>query len=369
MTSFRSAALLYGAQLQYLDHLAPLCAVMEIPLIVTEEKFAELTRIFYPSVEVLLFDYHSVAHEVASNYDIIFHSLPRDLFDEVFFFAQKLLQKRVHTIWCPHGNSDKGNASFFMEALRKEEIVLVYGKQMIEFLKRKGVFDHLKAHVIVGNYRHQYYLAHQSFYDNLAEREFQRHLNPKNRTLLYAPTWKDYEDSSSFDQALLPLLETLPSHYNLIVKLHPNLLFQEEFAIDRIMDKYAGRGNLIFASEFAPVYPLLNICDAYIGDMSSIGYDFLLFNKPMFFLNSTERNKEEDVGLYLYRCGIEIKSEQFPKIFDLIDHYYQFELRDFSQIRKDVYDYAFAPAKPFVQIRKEIEHSYSQFPDPELNFF
>lgn len=368
MTSYRCAALLYGAQLQYLDHLAPLCALMGMPLIVTEEKFAELTRNYYPSVQVLLYDYHSIAHEVASGYDIIFHSLPRDLFDEVFFFAQKLLQKKVHTIWCPHGNSDKGNASFFMEALRKEEVVLVYGKQMIEFLKRKGVFDHLKAHVLVGNYRHQYYLKHKPFYDNVAEREITRHLNPENRTLLYAPTWKDYEDSSSFDQALIPMIENLPPGNNLIVKLHPNLLFQEEFAIDRIVDKYSGKDNLLFLNAFPPVFPVLERCDAYIGDMSSIGYDFLLFNRPMFFLNAKSRSTE-DAGLYLYRCGVEIKPEKFTQIYQEIEHYYQFELRDFTQMRKDVYDYAFAPPRPFEQIKSAIEHSYSQFPDPELNFY
>ena len=36
----------------HLDHLAPLCALLEIPLIVTQEMHFELTRRFYPMVEV-----------------------------------------------------------------------------------------------------------------------------------------------------------------------------------------------------------------------------------------------------------------------------------------------------------------------------
>ena len=94
---------------------------------------------------------------------------------------------------------------------------------MFDFLKRKNVFDSLKAHVITGNYRHLFYLQHRAFFDAIAEREIKRHLR-EGKTILYAPTWRDYEKSSSFFDAIHLMIETLPDHYNLIVKLHPNLL-------------------------------------------------------------------------------------------------------------------------------------------------
>jgi hypothetical protein len=47
----------------------------------------------------------------------------------------------------------------------------------------------------------------------------------------------------------------------------------------------------------------------------------------------------------------------------------QFELRDYSKIRKEVYDYAFGPEKPLETLRKEITAVYASFPDSDLNFY
>ena len=183
---------------------------------------------------------------------MIFYSIPRDLFDEVFFFAQKLLQREVHTIWCPHGNSDKGHSISFMEALRKKEIALVYGKQMIDVLRVKGVLNQLKSFVITGNFRHALYLQHKNFYDQLAQQEIVRRLSPAKKTILYAPTWQDYERSTSFFDAMPLMAETLPSDTNLIVKLHPNLLHDDaaETLIERIP-----RMSIFFSSKTFPHFP------------------------------------------------------------------------------------------------------------------
>ncbi len=369
MHGFRSVGLIYGPDLHHLDHLAPLCTFMKIPLIVTEQKIVDLAQRYYPQLEVIFCDYLTVAQFLVSNFEIVFYSMPRDLFDEVFFFAQKLSQKRVHTIWCPHGNSDKGHSIYYLEALKKEEAALVYGKQLIEFLRHKHVFDQLKGHVITGNFRYQFYLERQAFYDELAEREIVRKLPPAERTLLYAPTWQDYERSSSFFDAAGPLIETLPEKHNLIIKLHPNLYLQEEFKVDALIEQCQDQDNILFVTDFPAIYPLLALADVYIGDMSSIGYDFLVFDRPMFFLNQNVRNPQDDLGLYLFRCGIEIKPEQYREIHQIIDDYFQYELRNFSEIRKEVYMQAFAHDKPLKELKHEIEHLYHVFPEPGLNFF
>ena len=335
MTPFRAAGLIYGPELHHLDHLAPLCCLLGIPLLTTEESIAALAKRYYPGIEVLALDYMAAPEYLVTHFDLVFYSMPRDVFDEVFFIAQKMAQKRVHTIWCPHGNSDKGNAIFFMEALKKEEAALVYGKQMIEFLKRKGVFDQLKGHAIVGHYRRQFYNAHKPFYDALAEQEIFRRLPAAKRTLFYAPTWQDYEKSSSFFNAMPPLAETLPAEHNLIVKLHPNLLLQDEFNVETLIEHYGSAPNIHFIREFPPVYACLSKVNAYIGDMSSIGYDFLTFNRPMFFLNQQGRDAKMDAGLYLFRCGVEVPKEDYGDIHGIIDRYFQYEVRDFSEIRKD----------------------------------
>jgi len=369
-SGFHCAGLIYGPDLHHLDHLAPICSLMNIPLIITEEKIATLTQLYYPKVEVLLLDYMSAPQYLVTHFDIIFYSMPRDLFDEIFFLTQKLAQKRVHTIWCPHGNSDKGNQILYMEALKKEEAALIYGKQMIDFLKRKFVFEPLKKHIIIGNFRYQFYLNHRSFYTSIVEKEIVRKLPKAKKTVLYAPTWQDYEHSSSFFDATVPLIEKLPEEDNLIIKLHPNLLLQEEFHIDELIEKYQDRQNLLFLIHFPPIYPLLNLVDVYIGDMSSIGYDFLTFNRPMFFLNQNDRDTKNDLGLYLYRCGIEIKQDQYSNIHKIIDHYFHYELRDFSEMRREVYAYAFGHPKSLEEIKKEIFTLYEEaFKDDDLHFF
>ncbi len=130
-------------------------------------------------------------------------------------------------------------------------------------------------------------------------------------------------------------MEPLPSHCNLLVKWHPNTYRQHEVKLEQIIGKYADRKNIVFLSDFPPIYPLLEVCDGYIGDMSSIGYDFLKFQRPMFFFNTQNRSEKTDPSLYLYRCGREILPEQFSSIF-LSD-----EDQKLNEIQKETYDYAF----------------------------
>jgi CDP-glycerol glycerophosphotransferase (TagB/SpsB family) len=310
-----------------------------------------------------------VAEYLVLRYDIVFYCMPRAIFDEVFFFAQKMIQKRIHAIWCPHGNSDKGAGIFYLEALQKEEAALLYGKQMIDSFKRKGVYDQLLGKVITGNFRHQFFLENLEFYNQAVAKEITAKLPKASKTLLYAPTWQDYEKSTSFFDAIKPLIETLPADHNLIIKLHPNLILQEEFKVEEILGRYEDRLNVLFLTDFPPIYALLSVVDIYIGDMSSLGYDFLLFDKPMFFLNQNARDVENDLGTYLFRCGVTIAPEDYPQIHQVIADYFQYELRNFSEIRKDVYHYAFGHSKPLEQLQTEIHHLYALFSDKELDFF
>ena len=150
-----------------------------------------------------------------------------------------------------------------------------------------------------------FYQKYQSFYDALV---------PKKPFLLYAPTWQDSEQSTSYFDAL-PHLLALPETLTLVIKPHPHLPL---VPIDR--------PNTRLLIDFPPIYPLLNNLDAYIGDMSSIGYDCLAFDKPMFFLNQNDRK-----GLYLFNCGVEIKKSQYAEIASLLQNHSQ---QPFPQKRK-----------------------------------
>ena len=107
----------------------------------------------------------------------------------------------------------------------------------------------------------------------------------------------------------------------------------KEIAISII--KYEDDEDLFFLKDFPPIYPLLDFVEAYIGDASSIGYDMLTFNKPLFFTSKHPApihncgilvdkfadifvKKEETLGverenLYLHTFGNEVEWKEFEK--------------------------------------------------------
>lgn len=365
----KSAGLIYGKAFHYIDHLAPLCHLLEVPLIVTEEEIEEVVTLFYPGLQVVLVNYIALPAYVLQTFSVLFVCTPRLLFDEVFFLFQKLHRKKIHTIWCPHGNSDKGHKVFFMEGLAQEEVSLVYGPKMIDFLQKKGAFQQLKECVEVSNYRRLYYEERQVFYDAMVNEKIVSKLPPNTKKILYAPTWEDAEGSSSFAEAALILAQYIPEDFVLLVKPHPNLLVSRNPSNQKILADLEEMDHVRVLSNFPPIYPLLAVTDLYIGDLSSIGYDALSFDIPLFFLNAKGRDKETDPGLYLYRCGVELCAKEYDHIYEIIRKALSEDRRMFSSIRKEVYQYTFGESMSKELLRQKIAKAYTCFPDEELNFF
>ncbi len=302
------AGLLPGPMEHHLDHIAPLCSLLEILLLVTDERIEGLARLFYPDLEVALL----LPDQIISSFDTLYTCTPRLLFEETFFIPQKLLGKTVKTLWVPHGNSDKGHAAPLMEALKDEVHALVYGPKMVDFLKEKNV--HIPTEII-GNYRRRYWEKNRPFYASFM---------PKlpGKIILYAPTWNDAEKSSSYFD-LLPHLRYNPD-FSVILRPHPNLPLPENPLPP----------NVHLITHFPPVYPWLDLCDIYLGDASSIGYDFLTFRRPMFFLNQNRRT-----DLYLHRCGTIIDPDDYSRIYDILSGA---DNKPFLATQQEAYDYTFA---------------------------
>jgi len=345
MEGLRAAGLIYGLQEHHLDHIAPMAALMEIPLIITEPHLEAIAIKYYPHLSTIYFDYLEAGDRIVREFDLIISSMPRDLFYQIVFVAENLRKKRVLNIYCPHGNSDKGHASQFMEGLSKEEIVLVYGQKMRDFMAEKGSYSQLYAAITVGNYRFDYYKKHVFFYKDLIQEEIASKFRNTYPTLLYAPTWDDAERSCSFHCTINSLIKQLPSEWNLIVKPHPNTIQTMDYCCSM-----ENRKNILFLEHFPPIYPLLNFVDAYLGDMSSIGYDCLTFQKPMFFLNTNRRDPKTDKGLYLYRCGRVIAPEHMEKIFSVAG---KGKECGYTQIQREIYHYVFGDNTAFQKILKE----------------
>lgn len=341
------------SQIHYIDHLAVVCDIMGIPLIFTEPSDRALAQKYYPDLETLYVDHQELNPEyLIAHYDVLYMS---DLFDrysfrEKYLPYEKKYQKTIRHVHCPHGFSDKG---FYLKASADEDIVLIYGQNMLDLLKYHEVLDKLNQYILTGNIRYTYFKKHKIFFDSIVEKEVLSQFAKKQPIILYAPTWLDRQDSSTFFDAHKEIIGNLPEHYNMIVKLHPRL---EDEAAEyyHILSQYEKKTNVLFLKDFPLVYPLLAHSDIYIGDTSSVGYDFLVFNKPMFFLNKLKRNPRTDRSLYLFRCGLDIKPDAYPLLYQFIEVNLTTDKERFSDIRSQVYDYTFVKERSFADIKADI---------------
>lgn len=339
----------FNEAIHHLDHLGPLCAGLEIPLFLNDRRQLELGKKYYPHLDLQLVEESlDLPEQLSLLADTFIYSnfCGESDFSEYF----KSTGKKVRSLYCPHGNSDKGLHYYWMENFQKEAFVLVYGQRMLDFLEEKRV--RLKNYVVVGNYRLSYYLQNREFYKKLVEEEVC--FPNKQKTLLYAPTW-NVEDTTFFS-SLSSVLDCLPDHYNLIVKLHPMLFNTHLGFLIQLQAKYEKRRNLLFLNDFPLIYPLLDLVDVYIGDMSSIGYDFLYFNKPLFFLSN---NQELSASSPLHQRGVVLYRDTYDTLYSRLE-----ESDHFEEKRKELYLHTFGEHQSFDQIKNKIHRMLDVYSIP-----
>jgi CDP-glycerol glycerophosphotransferase (TagB/SpsB family) len=347
-------ALNYASHTHYNDHLAPISVIMNIPLLVVETVDYDICKKLYPEVKVEITEYYDFNPEfLIANYDVLFMSdlWDREVLKEKFRTLEAKYEKVIRNVHVPHGYSDKG---FYLRKAANEDITLIYGQNMLDMFRHEGVLSHLHQYVITGNYRYTYFKKHEAFYDEVMEKEILCHLDMSKQTILYAPTWMDLEESGTYFECIDELLKNLPAEYNIIVKPHPQLELDDTSSYYRILGKYKNHPQVLFLTDFPLIYPLLKYTDLYIGDMSSIGYDYLVFNRPMYFLNKENRNPKRDRRSFLYNCGVDIKNKQIPRIFDIIERSIDGDAEKYKNIRAEVWEYTFGQEKSFETIREEL---------------
>lgn len=324
----------------HIDHLVPLCQILGIPLLLTDPMMKETIEWYYPPMELILDmpDDHCL-DAALEGYDLFVYAEFFRKGNGSFRFAHYGTRKRARSLYTLHGNSDKWRDIFWMEKLADEDKVLLYGPQMIDYMHEKGVF---KPVIQCGNYRLEYYLANRAFFDAKLSL-------PKGKTtILYAPTWTSSNrgtemrfDFSSYLEAHKHLFEKIPENFQLIVKLHPHMSLHVP-EIEEVKKKYP---HLLFIDDCPLIYPLLNLVDIYLGDHSSTGYDFLYFNRPLFFLNNR-------APTYLHNCGISIETENFSSAYEIIQE--NLDEQPFSSERQQAYAYAFGEKMPLDRLRQEV---------------
>ena len=268
-----TAGFIYGKAMHHLDHIAPLCIILDLPLIVTEKEVNDTAKKYYPSLVIFLIDEIQLADYIAKHYSIILSCLPTVMLSKLLFSVHHLYHKQLLTIWCPHGHSDKGSHGSY-ESVKSERYALVYGQKMRDFFHSQNVFHNLIDTIAIGNYRYRYHCNVKRFYMDLFEAKIASQFPEQKEFILYAPTWSDGIEPTTFFDACPTLINELPPQYNLIVKIHPNLKIQHLAEVEKMMVQYDHHPSVLFLCSFPLIYPILENTRLYIGDRSSIGYDF-----------------------------------------------------------------------------------------------
>ena len=114
--------------------------------------------------------------------------------------------------------------------------------------------------------------------------------------LLYAPTWRDYLSPEEQKIKFLNILGAFDDKkYNVIFKGH------------QFLEKALRNSGFPSVPKWIDTNELLSVVDVLITDYSSIGIDFLVENKPVFYL-------VEDFDEYNEKRGVIVNPEDFPGI-------------------------------------------------------
>ena len=240
-------------------------------------------------------------------------------------------------IHCPHGFSEKRQD--YARGIAEQDIALLYGRYALDQLAALGVRSLTCSVVLTGNVRHAYYLSNRPFFRRQLD-QLAIDVDKRRRTVLYAPTWNDAVGSSSFFSAFAPLAQNLPADWRLVVKTHPHQEY-EASQMDRLLAQCRGRDSIHVLRNSPLTFPLLDIADIYVGDMSSLAYDFLIFDRPMFLLNQTAGTIGDARDSRLFRCGTPIDPDRYADIYPIIGEALAGDTA-YSAARAELYRYTYA---------------------------
>lgn len=113
------------------------------------------------------------------------------------------------------------------------------------------------------------------------------------RVVMYAPTWRDLEDSSLFVWDYERILDALSSRFGgdfvMLLRLHPNLA--------KISGQMNYSNRIISASQYPDMQELLAVSDVLISDYSSCFFEFGITYKPVFLYGPDVFDYQKDRGL------------------------------------------------------------------------
>jgi hypothetical protein len=340
----------------HVEHLAPWCELLDMPLLVAEAPSLDAIAADYPGVRFERMPGVVLPDRLDAFAQTIALRAPRAVFYSELFsrwllrgmFGQRRGALRV--VYVPHGYSEKRQR--WARGTAYQDVAVLYGQAAYDQLVAFGVEGELRHWLYAGNLRSAYHARHAAFFR--ARREaLGVGARAPGRTLLYAPTWEDAIGSSSFFDAFAAFVDGLPSGWRLVVKLHPHLERRAD-AIEALAARCRGRDVLLVRAQ-ALCYPFLDVADAYVGDMSSLAYDYLAFNRPMFFTNATAGAPADAAGSRLFACGTVIPPDRYADLYRIVDEAWANDAERYGAARVSLDAYVHAPGRDPGAVASEME--------------
>lgn len=142
--------------------------------------------------------------------------------------------------------------------------------------------------------------------------KFRKCIDPKRKTILYAPTWGDLSSVHQYAEQIADLANS----FNVLIKLHHNSVLLERLGLNSFQNKK----NLHLFGLDTDIFDLLSVADAVISDYSGAIFDAILCQKPVFLLdiesNGLLSEKMDEYSLEFasrHELGIVIQSPNLLK--------------------------------------------------------
>jgi hypothetical protein len=193
-------------------------------------------------------------------------------------------------------------------------------------------------------------------------------------TLLYMPTFNNKfinseEEEYSSIEFFLELFNKMkrPFDFNWIIKVHPNVVSSNSSLWRSLLDlkeENEKEGINIILEAYQDYLPFMDVADALISDRTTAAFEFLYFNKPIFFLDNTgtcphkiDFYKDIMSSFWLYQAGNIIRREDLSNIDNILHSFIKQD--SYKEIRDQCKKFSFEDKYTASDILKELFEYHS----------
>ena len=253
-------------------------------------------------------------------------------FDKAIQLCKKRINLKDQVIW-----------SFRFMRCVKYNLLLIpsTNKKMIKIFKNAFRFN---QYILVGYPRNEFllypekFLNWNKFIDDIIYQKIKK-LKNKYKVILFLPTFRDDKSLFISKKDLLKLNNfAKENNFIFVIKPHPWDIVLENFLKELNLE------NIININRFEDIYPYFHLSDMLITDISSIGFDYLLTNKPILhFFPDKDKYMENmrDVYFNLKDILFGPLTENIDELLDVIDEILIKNLDEYKVKRKEIKELVF----------------------------